>query len=88
MVKFCYNSSIQLNLGIKAMNEKIKQLAEQAGITDNNLSDGNMSHDDLAKFAELIVQECAEVANDHNSEAEGITLGVGRVIKEHFGVEE
>jgi len=40
------------------------------------------------ELAELIVRECAEVANDHNSEAEGITLGVGRVIKEHFGVEE
>jgi len=39
------------------------------------------------RFAELIVRECDEVANDHNSEAEGITLGVGRVIKEHFGVE-
>ena len=39
------------------MNERIKQLAEQAGITDNNLSDGNMSHDDLAKFAELLEKE-------------------------------
>ena len=40
------------------MNERIQQLAEQAGITSNNLSDGNMSHTDLKKFAELIVQEC------------------------------
>ncbi len=70
------------------MNEKkIRELSEQVGITEANLSDGNMSYNELEKFAELIVRECAEVANDHNSEAEGITLGVGRVIKEHFGVE-
>jgi hypothetical protein len=62
------------------MNEKIKQLAEQSGLD-------YMPDHDLAKFAELIVRECAEVANEHNTEAEGITLGVGRVIKEHFGVE-
>ena len=42
------------------MNEKIRELAEESGITDNNLSDGNMSHDDLKKFAELIVKECVK----------------------------
>ena len=42
------------------MNEKIRELAEESGITDNNLSDGNMSHDDLKKFAELIVRECVK----------------------------
>jgi hypothetical protein len=67
------------------MKERIKELAEQAYLYQE--------HDTfliaaLENFAELIVKECAEVANDHNSEAEGITLGVGRVIKEHFGVEE
>lgn len=82
------------------MNEKLKELAHQAGlefatnsvdmpiivaIKEGKLADPKAG---LEKFAELIVRECAEVANDHNSEAEGITLGVGRVIKEHFGVEE
>ena len=70
------------------MNEKIIKLAEQADITNTNLSDGNMSYNDLEKFAELIVKECAEIANDHNSEVEGVTLGVGRALKQHFGVEE
>ena len=73
------------------MNEKIKQL------WDNSIEEFSKQHQYATimlpeplreKFAELIVRECAEVANDHNSEAEGITLGVGRVIKEHFGVEE
>jgi hypothetical protein len=64
------------------MNERIKQLAEQAGITDNNLSDGNMSHTDLKKFAELIVAECAGVA---------LNTGCGDIEDEllkHFGVKE
>jgi len=77
------------------MNKRIKQLAEQAGMYVEARGEPWpkwMSAEECelayAKFAELIVRECAEVANDHNSEAEGITLGVGRVIKEHFGVEE
>ena len=45
------------------MNERIRQLAEESGITDNNLSDGNMSHNDLKKFAELIVGECIDICN-------------------------
>ena len=40
------------------------------------------------EFAELIVRECAEFANEHNEEIEGVTLGVGQALKKHFGVEE
>jgi hypothetical protein len=36
----------------------------------------------------LIVQECADFADEHNSEVEGVTLGVGKAIKQHFGVAE
>jgi hypothetical protein len=71
------------------MNEKINKLWDQAVnlIQDNN--DGDWSLDACKdKFAELIVQECAEFANEHNSEVEGVTLGVGRALKQHFGVEE
>jgi len=42
----------------------------------------------MIKLAELIVRECAEFANEHNTESEGVTLGIGKAIKEHFGVEE
>jgi len=45
------------------MNKRIRLLADEAGITDNNLSDGNMSHDDLAKFARLIIKECVDICN-------------------------
>ena len=63
------------------MNKRIRLLADEAGITDNNLSDGNMSHDDLAKFARLIVKECGAVA---------LNIGCGDIEDEllkHFGVE-
>jgi hypothetical protein len=66
------------------MNERIKLLALQAGITDNNLSDGDMSLTDLEKFSELIVRECAHVALMSN----GNNLHVCELIKKHFGVEE
>ena len=74
------------------MNERIRQLAEQAtSIVEMVSSYGYMSsyaNFDREKFAELIVRECAEFADEHNEESEGVTLGVGRELKKHFGVEE
>ena len=75
------------------MNERIKELADQAdGVFIHKLMTGAKQYTflekDLEKFAELIVRECADFANDHNSEVEGVTLGVGRALKQHFGVEE
>ena len=84
------------------MNEKIKQLAEQAGITTNNLSDGDMSQADLEKFAELLVQECiTAIKNDDGYHLsvrtiddrynQGVQMGLEFAITdiaEHFGVEE
>lgn len=42
------------------MNNRIKHIAKQAGLTDNNLSDGNMSSNDLEKFAQLILANLAD----------------------------
>ena len=81
------------------MNEKIRELAEESGITDNNLSDGNMSHNDLKKFAELIVRECIDIVkptNHHEVWAQSYLGGVDGLelledkcnkIKQHFGIE-
>ncbi len=66
------------------MNERIKQLAEQAGIYNLNLV-YETEYWILEKFAELIVRECAEVAHC-NFHVDGVTLG--NIMKEHFGVEE
>lgn len=73
------------------MNQRIRLLAEQAGfqyIKDEGIGWAGNYNASLPKFAQLIVRECALVANEHNEEAEGVHLGVGNAIKEHFGVEE
>ena len=64
------------------MNERIKQLAEQAG-WDNHHSKFDTR---IEKFAELIVQDCMKL----NSKELSITA-IERLLplyKEHFGVEE
>jgi hypothetical protein len=66
-----------------AMNHKIKELLEQAGVTYAVMPKDTV----YEKFAELIVRECAMLANEHLEEIEGVHFGVGRAIKNHFGVE-
>jgi hypothetical protein len=67
------------------MNERIKQLAEQAGYTTDMFGVGHWDMPECQKFAELIVQECAEVAHC-NFHVDGLTLG--GIMKKHFGVDE
>jgi len=63
------------------MNEKIEQLAKQAGLITEFWHDLTP----LEKFAELIVRECADMFN----ETDAVTGSfVKKVLKEHFGVEE
>ena len=68
------------------MNERIKELAEQADL------DLQLQSMRVEKFAELIVRECASIARNTNlEEVEGGDSAVLRAaseqIKEHFGVE-
>ena len=76
------------------MNDRIRDLAEQAGIncvvpavgTLEYSGKGEIEH--LKKFAELIVRECAQVANDSNqSKNRAAGQSVGDVVRNHFGVE-
>ncbi len=72
------------------MNERIRELAEQAGfyVADGKIYIPSTSEEITTcqkKFAELIVQECAEVAHC-NFHVDGLTLG--GILKKHFGVEE
>ena len=84
------------------MNERIKELAEQAGLRFTQLMSNPMvpivdgKETDLEKFAELIVRECVGVVenlspgyNDYRNQIEDAFRGdcVGK-IREHFGVEE
>jgi hypothetical protein len=74
------------------MNERFKQLAVQSKLGSAEFGNGVQyyvaTQETFEKFAELIVNECALVANEHNEEAEGVHLGVGRVIKNYFGVDK
>ena len=72
------------------MNEQFENLMYHAGLTASGCWDQMDSYDHIAieKFAELIVQECCQFANNHNEEIEGVTLGVGQALKKHFGVKE
>jgi hypothetical protein len=69
------------------MNDRIKQLAEQANIglfEDKsfgwNVIAGTDQH--LEKFAEMILFECVKIAVFKGDSA------TGKAIKEHFGVEQ
>jgi hypothetical protein len=71
------------------MNEKIKELYEQARVTPSYSSDGFLprylfEEEELAKFAELIIRECAEYITEYfpHSRYEA------RQMKKHFGVSE
>ena len=63
------------------MNERIRELHSQCKVCDN----GTVLYFDYEKFAELIVQECARVADiaDENK-----CEWIGGNILTHFGVEE
>ena len=76
------------------MNEKIKQLAEQAGYSKDFLAIGLPNN--MEKFAELIVQECLSQvdkirdgleADSEDQQALGADWA-GLAIARHFGVEE
>ena len=72
------------------MNERIRLLAEQAGFMESWYSEsGDDCEQELKKFAELIVRECAGIDFRHKV---GMTTDqefeTGRTILEHFGVEE
>jgi hypothetical protein len=71
------------------MNERIKQLAEQAGlgIIFHLEEMGVEGEIELWKFAELIVRECQTVVEWAISVDSTIDR-VPMLIKEHFGVEE
>ena len=71
--------------------ERIKELAEQAGLkhhnwitNESNVKDGDFKYprlEDYEKFAELIVQECIDYCGENLSKT------VGGALKIHFGVE-
>jgi uncharacterized protein YutE (UPF0331/DUF86 family) len=82
------------------MNERIKELAEQVGIhfhKGGTLDAGPngiakfVLYSDMEKFAELIVRECIDIAQDRANFPGFPPNDVNDIIdeiREHFGVEE
>ena len=78
------------------MNERIKQLINQATVRGEEYLPGNDGHPtptvyfDKEKFAELIVKECARaiIKDSRLNDVRSAANGCVRTIKEHFGVEE
>jgi len=75
------------------MNERILELAEQAGLSEGvftrhdgapcNLKGYSMLPDQIEKFAELIVRECADFLKDKLDDH-----FAAEQLEEHFGVEQ
>ena len=82
------------------MNERIRLLAEQAGLkyhnwitNESNIKDGDFKYprlEDLEKFAELIVRDCLNQCYNRgmNDELYAGQLKAAAYIEQHFGVEE
>jgi len=85
------------------MNERILELAEQAGMRECSLGYGMPENvlwgeNQIENFAELIVTECLDllwnslsISEDHDGTVDGIAYTGKEILtaaKEHFGVEE
>jgi len=75
------------------MNQRIKELAEQAGYTKDMFGVGHWDMPECQKFAELIVRECLGIVHDaerggSNEIWDNAVKFIRRDLQEHFGVEE
>lgn len=83
------------------MNERIKQLAEEAKFMDSWFSEsGDDCEKELRKFAELIINDCIDLVkptSHHEAFAQGYIGGVDglellysklSLIRKHFGIKE
>jgi hypothetical protein len=69
------------------MNQKIQDLMYHSGLTAQGCWDEMDDYDKQAieKFAELIVKECASVADQHVVEGD---WDIAKIIKQQFGFEK
>lgn len=78
------------------MNERIKELAEQAGfqyVKDEGIGWAGNYNSSLSKFAELIVGQCVfelihESTKQPNTVIQNFSVAVVDRIKQHFGIEK
>jgi hypothetical protein len=65
------------------MNERIRQLVRQAGLDDADFPIENWDNVPLAKFAQLIVQECMDVVAKKCASPTAY-----QALAEHWGVDD
>ena len=76
------------------MNERIKELALQAGASYYNTYTGPLlSPKDIEKFAELIVSQMLDITDAHTEVFQtdrdrALIEHIKKSVKQHFGVEE
>ena len=72
------------------MNSRLEDLMYRAGLPAQGCWDSMDDYDQKAieKFAELIVQECADVAKETRWAVPPSQEQIARGIQQHFGVEE
>ena len=79
------------------MNERIKELAEQAGYLPDNFGIGHWDMPECKRFAELIVRECVKFCEHESNDDEHDEYDMGMWVKaesiktaimEEFGIKE
>ena len=78
------------------MNERIRELAEQAGYDikpfykgEDNYQIPHYKDETLEKFAELIIRECATIADEYDlPKMSGPGMIIANRIRDQFGVDE
>ena len=70
------------------MNERIIEIAKQCGYWSGQTIE--MNDVGIAKFAELIVQECAYAIDQHNTKSYQVSqpFSIEQILTKHFGVEQ
>ena len=70
------------------MNERIRELAWSIGIAGKNLQ-GQIDTDwnQIEKFAELIVRECARISDEEDCTWTGQGAASAEMFKKYFGVD-
>jgi hypothetical protein len=69
------------------MNERIKELAEQAGYMEDGFGIGHWDMPECKKFAELIVRECMDVLDPGQNQVIA-RFQARQWLAEHFGIKE
>lgn len=72
------------------MQDRIKQMAEEAGFRlEPGMDAGYIDFDELARFAQIVAEDCAKVALEHPCEERGARRPqIASAIRARYGIKE